>query len=161
MDHLWSPWRYRYITQAPVEGCVFCAKHRAADDREALILHRGRLAFVMLNLYPYTSGHLMVAPYEHVATLESCSEQAYTEMMLLGRRAESILRAEYKPDGLNIGFNIGASAGAGVAGHIHLHVVPRWTGDANFVSTIGETRVIPEDLADTYRRLKGHFELNV
>lgn len=161
MDHLWSPWRYRYITQAPAEGCVFCTKHRSADDQEVLILHRGRLAFVMLNLYPYTSGHLMVAPYEHVATLEGCSEQAYTEMMLLGRQAESILRAEYKPDGLNIGFNIGASAGAGVAGHIHLHVLPRWSGDANFVSTIGETRIIPEDLADTYRRLKGYFDLNV
>jgi ATP adenylyltransferase len=108
----------------------------------------------LLNLYPYASGHLMVAPYAHVSTLEDCPEEAYAEVMRLGRRAEAMLRRVYRCEGLNLGFNIGKCAGAGVAGHIHLHVVPRWTGDANFMAVTGETRVLPEELAETYRKLR-------
>ncbi len=112
---------------------------------------------VVLNLYPYTSGHLMIAPYEHQASLAAVSEAATTEMIELAKRAQLALEAEYHPDGFNIGMNLGRSAGAGVADHLHLHVVPRWTGDANFVSVVGETRVLPEDLATTYEKLKKHF----
>lgn len=118
-------------------------------------MHRARHNAVILNLYPYTSGHLMVVPYAHVSTLEDCPAEVLSELILLAQAAEARLRAEYRCEGLNIGFNIGASAGAGVAGHLHLHLVPRWPGDANFMTTIGETRVLPEDLSDTYRRLSG------
>src|SRR5579864_1378928 len=154
MDYLWSPWRYRYVTQAePSAGCIFCLKARENRDAENYIVYRGSLNFVLLNLYPYTNGHLMIAPYQHVATMEDTPEVTLAEMMRLARRAEANLRAAYRPDGLNIGMNIGASAGAGIAGHIHLHVLPRWTADANFMTTVGETRVLPEDLAVTYGKL--------
>ena len=155
MDHLWTPWRYQYLTQAgPPAGCIFCVKAAENKDAENFILHRGQLNFVLLNLFPYTSGHLMIAPYQHVATLEQSPDDVLVEMMRLAQRAEINLRAVYRPDGLNVGLNIGASAGAGVAGHIHMHVVPRWSGDANFMSTIGETRVMPEELGTTYQKLK-------
>jgi ATP adenylyltransferase len=154
MDHLWTPWRYQYITQAsPAAGCIFCVKAAENKDAENFILYRGELNFVLLNLFPYTAGHLMIAPYQHVATLEQSPQEVLLEMMRLAQRAETNLRAAYHPDGLNIGLNIGASAGAGVAGHIHMHVVPRWSGDANFMSTIGETRVVPEELTTTYQKL--------
>jgi len=154
VDRLWTPWRYRYITKAdPEAGCIFCVKAAEQRDAENYILYRGRLNFVLLNLFPYTNGHLMIAPYQHVATMQEADEQALAEMMQLTRRAEANLRAAYRPQGLNIGMNIGASAGAGVADHIHMHVVPRWTGDANFMSTIGETRVMPEELPVTYEKL--------
>jgi ATP adenylyltransferase len=154
MDHLWTPWRYRYIAQTePAPGCIFCIKAAENKDAENYVLYRGKLNYILLNLYPYTNGHLMLAPYEHRATMEETPEDTLAEMMRLVRRAEANLRAAYRPDGLNIGMNIGASAGAGVAGHIHMHVLPRWTGDANFMSTIGETRVIPEELPVTYEKL--------
>ena len=154
MDHLWTPWRYRYIAQAePSAGCLFCIKAAENKDAENYVLYRGKLNFVLLNLFPYTNGHLMIAPYEHVATLADTSQDALAEMMRLIRQAEINLRAVYRPDGFNLGMNIGASAGAGVAGHIHMHVLPRWTGDANFMSTIGETRVLPEELPLTYEKL--------
>lgn len=158
MDHLWSPWRYRYVSQAEAQsGCVFCAKAAAADDAGNYILYRGARCFVILNLYPYTSGHLMVVPYEHVATLEDVSDASYTEMMELTRVASRVLRECYRPGGLNIGMNLGECAGAGIAGHIHMHVLPRWPGDANFMTTIGETRVHPEDLGITWQRLSEAF----
>jgi len=154
MDHLWTPWRYRYISKAdPSDACIFCLKAAENKDAENYILHRGKLNFILLNLFPYTAGHLMIAPYQHVATLEESPGDTLSEMMRLTQRAEINLRAVYRPHGLNIGLNIGASAGAGVAGHIHMHVVPRWTGDANFMTTVGETRVVPEDLATTYEKL--------
>ena len=157
MEHIWSPWRYKYIASADkVEGCVFC-RARDGRDQDFLIVYRGRLNFIILNLYPYTSGHLMIVPYEHTASLTAVSQETTAEMMELAKRAQSSLEAEYHPDGFNIGMNLGRSAGAGVADHIHLHVVPRWTGDANFVSIVGETRVLPEDLATTYEKLKKHF----
>jgi ATP adenylyltransferase len=158
MDHLWSPWRYRYVTTSDAAtGCIFCDLPAANRDEENLIIHRGRLAFVLLNRFPYTNGHLMVAPYAHVARLEDASEEAAVEMMLLGRRAEAVLRSLYRPHGLNLGMNIGESAGAGVAGHIHLHVLPRWTGDTNFMTTVGETRVLPESLEVTWQRVRDAF----
>jgi ATP adenylyltransferase len=126
-------------------------------DDENYIAHRGQLNFVILNLFPYTSGHLMIVPYEHAPSLASVDEATTTEMMALAKRAQSALDAEYHPDGFNIGMNLGRSAGAGIADHLHLHIVPRWTGDANFVSIVGETRVLPEDLATTYEKLKRRF----
>jgi ATP adenylyltransferase len=158
MDRLWSPWRYQYISKANgEEECIFCAKPAENRDEQNYIVHRGERCFVLLNLYPYTSGHLMIAPYEHVATLEDASEDSMLEMMRLARAAERHLRRVYRPKGLNLGMNIGKCAGAGVAGHIHMHVLPRWTGDANFMSTVGETRVLPEDLAETHRKLSQAF----
>jgi len=154
MDHLWTPWRYQYLSQPGLpSGCIFCVMAAEDKDAENYILYRGGLNFVVLNRFPYTAGHVMIAPYQHVATLEQSPKDVLLEMMRLAQRAETNLRAVYGPDGLNIGLNIGASAGAGVAGHIHMHVVPRWSGDANFMTTIGETRVVPEDLKTTYQKL--------
>ena len=159
MDRLWSPWRYQYISTADHSpSCIFCDKSAARNDRENLIVLRAEYNFVLLNLYPYTSGHLMVAPYAHVPTLEAAEDLTMAEMVLLAKRAESRLRSVYKAPGFNIGMNIGECAGAGVAGHLHMHVLPRWTGDANFMSTIGETRVLPEDLQTTYEKLVKAFD---
>lgn len=154
MDYLWTPWRYKYISSAkPTDECIFCAKSRAMRDEENLIVHRAQYNFVILNAFPYTNGHLMVAPYVHVPSLVDAAEPVLDEMMRLSRDAERHLRAIYKPAGLNLGMNLGECAGAGVAGHIHMHVLPRWAGDANFMTTVGETRVLPEDLRTTYEKL--------
>jgi ATP adenylyltransferase len=158
MDYLWSPWRYRYVVQAsPGDECIFCSKPAAGDDAANLIVFRGERSFVLLNLFPYTTGHLMVAPYQHVATLEDAPEETAVEMMRLARRASAHLRAIYRSPGLNLGMNVGECAGAGVAGHIHLHVLPRWPGDTNFVTTVAETRVLPEDLSVTYGKVSRAF----
>ncbi len=155
MDRLWSPWRYRYVSGATSKGgCIFCDKPKAGDDESNLILHRAAHNFVLLNLYPYTNGHIMIAPYEHVATIEDAREETALEMMQLARKAAGLLRSAYRAPGMNLGMNIGECAGAGVAGHIHLHLLPRWPADANFMTTIGETRVMPEDLTDTYAKLR-------
>ena len=155
MDYLFTPWRYQYITNVDkTEGCPFCLKHKADDDRKNLIVHRGTHNFVILNLYPYTSGHVMVVPYEHLDSLTKLSADAASEMMHLSQRLEGILRKLYKPDGINLGMNIGRSAGAGVAGHIHMHVLPRWTGDSSFITTVSETRVLPEALETTWERMR-------
>jgi ATP adenylyltransferase len=159
MDHLWSPWRYQYVTKdtaAASGGCIFCDKP-AGDDAEGLIVCRGRWNYVLLNLYPYTNGHVMIAPYVHVDSLTALDEPAAAEMMQLAQRTESVLRATYRPGGINIGMNLGECAGAGVAGHIHLHLVPRWPGDANFMSVVGETRVHIEELAVTHEKLTRAF----
>jgi len=154
MDYVWSPWRYRYVSQAgPGEECIFC-QAAAGPDEEHYILHRGNRNFVILNRFPYTNGHLMIAPFEHVARLEEAAEATLAEMMSLARRAEKHLREIYRAQGLNVGMNLGHCAGAGVAGHIHMHVLPRWMGDANFMTVVGETRVLPEDLAVTYEKLR-------
>jgi ATP adenylyltransferase len=158
MDHLWSPWRYKYIASADkTDECVFCRINREQKDAENFVVHRARLNFIVLNLFPYTSGHLMIVPYEHRAMLVDFDTATTTEMLELAKRSQLALEAEYHPDGFNIGMNLGRSAGAGVADHLHLHVVPRWSGDANFVSIVGETRVMPEDLATTLARLSKHF----
>lgn len=159
MEHIWTPWRYRYIASAGrEEGCVFCRIEHEHRDAENYLVHRAKLNFVILNLFPYTSGHLMIVPYQHKASLASVDHATTTEMIELAKRAQTALEAEYHPDGLNIGMNLGRSAGAGVADHLHLHVVPRWSGDANFVSIVGETRVLPEELETTYQKLKKHFD---
>jgi len=154
MDHLWSPWRYRYVSTAgPSQACIFCAKSASSDDRANYVILRAQHNFVLLNLYPYTTGHLMIAPYEHVATLSEAHPETLVEMMRLTQRTEQALRQVYKPDGINIGMNLGESAGAGVVGHIHMHVLPRWVGDASFMTSVAETRVLPEVLETTYDRL--------
>ena len=154
MDHLWSPWRYRYVTSGvKPDGCIFCEMAVSADDAHSLLIHRARYNYLVLNRYPYSSGHLMVVPYAHVSTLEHTPPEALAELILLARRAEVNLRSAYRCAGLNLGFNIGESAGAGVAQHLHFHVVPRWPGDANFMTVVSETRVIPEDPAESCRKL--------
>jgi ATP adenylyltransferase len=157
LDYLWSPWRFPYLTGPKPEGCIFCLMAAAARDEEALIVFRGKHNFVVLNRFPYTSGHLMVVPYRHVPDLAGIDDDTADELMALTRAAERHLRRLYRPDGLNLGMNIGESAGAGIAGHIHMHVLPRWTGDANFMSTVAQTRVLPEELTVTWRRVKEAF----
>jgi ATP adenylyltransferase len=158
MDYLWTPWRYQYIikTGEPA-GCVFCQAGKATDDKAWLVVHRGAKNFVILNRFPYTSGHLMVVPYEHVATLGEAADETLLEMIRLAKDSERHLGTVYRPEGLNLGMNIGQSAGAGIAGHIHLHILPRWTGDTNFMTVVGETRVVPEDLDVTWSRLRAAF----
>jgi ATP adenylyltransferase len=164
MDRLWSPWRYDYIKSGSSEeagqaaACVFCTlQQNPADDEKNFIVHRAAHNFVVLNLYPYISGHLLIVPFAHLGELDAAPKATTDELMDLSKRCQTILREAYKPHGFNLGMNLGRSAGAGVAEHIHLHIMPRWTGDANFMSTIGETRVIPEDLSETYRKLHGKF----
>lgn len=159
MDHLWSPWRYRYLKTAPAEGCVFCSIAAAApeEDSETLVVYRGDSCFVVLNRYPYTSGHAMVIPYAHHSTLEAAPEETAVELMRLTRRLEAALRTLYRAEGVNIGMNIGKAAGAGVAGHIHMHALPRWVADSNFITVVGETRILPEELSITWKRLRDAF----
>ena len=158
MDQLWSPWRYQYVsTPASTSGCIFCVKGSEDRDKENYIVHRGEHSFVILNLYPYSTGHLMVAPYAHIPDLESAPEAALNEIMKLARLAQIHLRAIYHPHGFNLGMNLGESAGAGVPGHIHMHVLPRWAGDTNFMTTVAETRVLPESLDLTFEKLKKAF----
>ena len=158
MDFLFTPWRYAFVTSGDkAQGCVFCELSQAQDDVKNLIVHRDKHCFVILNAYPYTSGHVMVVPYQHVDQLQLLREPAAQEMMSLTRKLEGILRDLYRPEGLNLGMNLGKAAGAGIAGHIHMHVLPRWIADANFISVIGETRVLPEDLATTYKRIRAKF----
>ncbi len=156
MDYLWSPWRYQYIKQATRrDGCVFCRIAAADQDDENLVALRGSRNLIVLNRYPYTSGHAMVIPYEHHATLSEAPAETLEEMILMTQRLEAAVRAEYRAEGVNIGMNIGQAAGAGVAGHIHMHVLPRWVADSNFMTTVGETRVLPEDLEATLAKLRG------
>jgi ATP adenylyltransferase len=158
MDYLWTPWRYQYVTTAGGPGgCVFCSAWKANDDQATLIVHRAEYNFVILNRYPYTSGHIMIVPYVHVATLEELANEALVEMMVLARECERHLRAVYRPEGLNLGINIGKSAGAGIAEHLHMHALPRWTGDTNFMTAVGETRILPEELEVTWSRMRAAF----
>jgi ATP adenylyltransferase len=159
MDHLWAPWRMPYLRgDEPLsEDCLFCTKLQS-EDAEAHVVHRGRRCYVMLNRFPYNSGHLMIAPCAHVATLEGLDAETLAELMTLTQLSLRVLREAYNPQGFNVGLNIGAVAGAGVADHIHIHVVPRWGGDTNYLTTVGETRVIPEWLDQTYERLRPLFD---
>ncbi len=155
-ERLWAPWRLQYIKGEKSGECIFCTKP-ALDDESALIVRRGELCFVMLNAFPYTSGHVMVAPYEHTADLARLDEAVALELMALTQESLRAIGVAYRPDGFNVGANLGTAAGAGVADHLHFHVVPRWEGDTNFVAVIGEVRVLPESLEDTYRTLKEAF----
>jgi len=154
MKHMWSPWRMEYIQgDKKQSGCVFCNTFSQADGPDNQVVFRGKNAFVMLNRYPYTSGHLMVVPVEHVSVIKSLSKETRSEIMELTNQAMQILDIIYRPDGFNLGMNIGKAAGAGIAEHIHFHIVPRWDGDTNFMSSVGEVRVLPEGLIDTYQRI--------
>ena len=158
MTHLWTPWRSKYMTERKDKrSCIFCDAVESEEDERTLLVHRGEHTFVILNRYPYTSGHLMVAPYSHVSRLTHINEAAANEMMQFVRQAETVLQEIYRPQGLNLGMNLGEAAGAGIEQHIHMHVLPRWSGDANFMTSIGDTRIIPEALEDTYSKLRGAF----
>ena len=159
MKHLWSPWRMTYIegTNNKAEGCVFCNAQAMSDGVENLIAFRGEFSYVILNRFPYTSGHLMVIPFAHVSNLENLDPETRAEMMELTSQCTTVLRKTYRTESFNMGINIGEAAGAGVLGHVHIHIVPRWAGDTNFMSTTGETRVLPESLEDTYRRVREGF----
>jgi ATP adenylyltransferase len=160
-QRIWAPWRLAYVKDASKgsgEECIFCAKPAEDDDEANLIVHRGERCFVILNLFPYTNGHLMVAPYEHVATLPELDTETVTEMMTMAQQAMRILEEAYEPHGYNLGFNQGRVAGAGVEHHIHMHVVPRWGGDTNFMPVLADTRVMPQTLEQSYATLKGRFE---
>ena len=159
MDVLWSPWRYDYLTGSGADrkdGCVFCEILNNPDsDEENFILKRAGFNFVVLNVYPYASGHLLIVPYSHSAHLDITDKQTTDEMMDLAKSAQAALAEVYAPDGFNLGMNLGKSAGAGVAEHLHMHILPRWAGDVNFLTAIGQTRTIPESLETTYLKLKG------
>lgn len=156
MDYLWTPWRFRYMAEVAGKepGCIFCAALEKKNDGETFIVFRGRKNFIILNRYPYTSGHVMIVPFAHIADLAGCDAETLHELIELARRMEAALASVYKPDGCNLGMNLGRAAGAGVAGHVHLHVLPRWLGDTNFMTVTGETRVEPEDLRMTYDKLR-------
>jgi ATP adenylyltransferase len=154
MKYLWSPWRMKYVLQhSPAANCIFCSALQQEDGPENLVLHRGNLAFVMMNRYPYTGGHLMVIPFVHQPSFENLEAAINTESMQLIASSMQVIRRIYNPDGFNIGANIGSAAGAGVVEHVHFHIVPRWAGDTNFMTSVGDTRVMPEDLTDSYQRL--------
>lgn len=160
MKYIWSPWRMTYIEkQKDDEACVFCSAQAKPDGSENLIVFRGQRAFVILNRYPYTSGHLMVVPNVHKPSLEDLNAEDRAEMMELSTECIQVLRGVYHPEGFNVGINIGEPAGAGIADHVHLHVVPRWMGDTNFMSSLGQTRVLPELLEDTYGRVREGWDV--
>ena len=158
MNHIWSPWRMEYIeNHGKEEGCVFCRALAIPDSAENLVVHRGTHSFVILNRYPYTSGHVMIVPFRHEPNLEQLDSPSRSEMMELTSRATAVLRQVYQTRAFNIGMNIGEAAGAGVKEHVHVHVVPRWIGDTNFMSTLASVRVLPETLADTWQRIRTGF----
>lgn len=159
MEHLWAPWRMAYIdpSGAKEQGCIFCVKPQEDRDEENLILYRGERCFVLMNLFPYNNGHLMIAPYAHVPDIERLDAETLTEIMLTAQKSLAALRAALRPDGFNMGINQGTVAGAGIADHVHFHVVPRWNGDTNFMPVLADTKVMPDYLRNTYRQLKPHF----
>jgi ATP adenylyltransferase len=158
LDRLWAPWRIGYVLSEKSEDCIFCQKPCTGDDDAELILNRGRLAYVLMNAYPYNNGHLLVVPYEHVPDILSLGEEQLVDMMRLTRRAIEATRRAMRPDGFNVGFNVGRVAGAGIEEHLHLHIVPRWAGDTNFMPVLGDTRVVPQSLRECYQLLLSHFE---
>ncbi len=157
MKHIWAPWRIEYIRMEKSKGCILCEKPRENNDVLNYILYRGEKNFVILNSYPYNPGHLLVAPYRHVDNLEELADEELHEHFEIVRRGVKLLKQVFNPGGFNLGINIGAIAGAGIVGHFHTHIVPRWSGDANFMPVIAEARVLPEALAGTYEKLKSKF----
>ncbi len=158
MNHLWAPWRATYVTGiSDPNRCIFCEAASSSDDALNLVVYRGRLSFVILNRFPYTTGHLMIAPFAHVCRLQQTDEATAAEIMQLSRFAERVLEEVYHPGGLNLGMNLGEAAGAGIQQHIHMHLLPRWKGDANFMTSVADTRVVSEALEDTYAKVKRAF----
>jgi ATP adenylyltransferase len=158
VDRLWAPWRIGYVLSEKSDGCIFCEKPAAGDDAAELILNRGQLSYVLMNAYPYNNGHLLVVPYEHVSDMLSLSEEQLVDIMRLTRRTLGAIERAMRPDGFNVGFNVGRVAGAGIEEHVHMHIVPRWAGDTNFMPVLGDTRVVPQSLRECYELLLGHFE---
>lgn len=159
MDYLWTPWRFQYVSGAdqPNQECIFCHASKERHDRELLVLHCTENCLIILNRFPYTSGHLMLAPHRHFGLLEDATVTELHELIQWSAYCQRVLREIYQPEGFNIGMNLGRCAGAGVAEHIHMHLLPRWTGDSSFMTVVGETRVLPEDVAVTYEKLKKLF----
>lgn len=158
MKQLWAPWRMPYLKIGRSKGCIFCAKPRQKDDRSNLILFRGRRVFVMMNLYPYSNGHLLITPYRHAGSFERLDLPTLTDLMRAAQQSIKVLRKVFKPDAFNLGVNQGREAGAGIESHVHLHIVPRWNGDTNFMPVLSDTRVIPEHLESSYDKLLPLFE---
>jgi len=162
LKYIWSPWRMEYIQSEKNEsGCAFCYELDQNDGPANLIIYRGEYSFVILNRFPYTSGHLMVVPYQHEPSTEGLDPAARSEMMELANTCLVVLRSEYHPQGFNMGVNIGEAGGAGILNHVHFHIVPRWSGDTNFMSSLGQTRVLPESLEETYLRIKRGWEVAI
>ena len=157
MEHLWAPWRIEYIKKADEVGCIFCQKPAEESDASNYILYRGQKNFIIMNSYPYSPGHLMIAPYRHVANLDELTDEELCEHYELVRCSVTVLRKVFKPDGFNIGMNLGRVAGAGIDKHIHSHIVPRWAGDTNFMPVIANTNVVNEALSESYKKLAGKF----
>jgi len=157
MQQLFTPWRFAYISAGPDSGCFFCAAARCPEDPDGLVVHTTRHHLVMLNLHPYANGHLMVAPLAHLASPEQSAPEAQSDFWPLVLRCQRVLTEAYHPDGFNLGMNIGVAAGAGVPGHFHFHIVPRWAGDTNFMAVLAEVRLIPEDLRHSRERLRALF----
>ena len=157
MEQIWAPWRLEYIQMEKPEGCILCQKPRENNDAINYILYRGDKNFVIMNSYPYNPGHLMIAPYRHIASLEELTREELHEHFEIVTRSIKLLRQVFNPGGFNIGMNIGQIAGAGIYRHVHTHIVPRWQGDTNFMPVISDVRVVPEALAETYNKLKGKF----
>ncbi|MBN1466612.1 HIT domain-containing protein [candidate division KSB1 bacterium] len=158
MDTMWAPWRMEYILSPKPDGCIFCDKPRQRTDRDNLILARGRTCFVIMNFYPYNNGHLMIVPYRHISNLEQLTVEEQMEMMSLLIKSNEIIKIAMHPDGLNIGMNLGKVAGAGIDGHLHIHIVPRWNGDTNFMPVLGHTKVVSQALYETWDTLAEHFQ---
>ncbi|MBN1288593.1 MAG: HIT domain-containing protein [Actinobacteria bacterium] len=158
MEIIYTPWRYKYVSSFhDRDECVFCKKLDENKDRENLILHRGENCFMILNLFPYSTGHTMVAPYDHIGTIEKLDEKTLAEMMTLSQKCMGAIRDGFTPDGFNLGINIERVAGAGITGHVHLHIVPRWAGDTNFMPICADTKILPMSLDDVWSRMKSHL----
>jgi ATP adenylyltransferase len=154
---MWAPWRIEYILQPKEGGCLFCTKGKAKDDRKNYVLYRSKKSYCIMNLYPYNNGHLMVAPYRHVRNIDSLTDEEICDMLLVAKRVVRALKKGFKPEGFNIGINMGKTAGAGVVGHLHMHIVPRWQGDTNFMPILTDTKVVSAGLQETYKTLKRHI----
>ncbi len=157
MEHIWAPWRIEYIQMEKPQGCIFCDKSSQNDDALNYILYRGDKNFVIMNSYPYNPGHLMIAPYQHTGNLEELADEELHEHFKIISRSIQLLKKVFNPDGFNIGMNIGRIAGAGIADHFHTHIVPRWSGDTNFMPVVADTKVVSQAIGETYQKLKGKF----
>lgn len=160
-DTLYSPWRLQYVLSAKEDGCIFCLKPQADEDKKHLILYRSKTSFVIMNTYPYNNGHLLIVPNKHISRLNDLSEAEITDLFGTVQLCEKIVEKVYSPDGMNIGLNLGKAGGAGIEAHLHVHIVPRWNGDVNFMTSLGETRVIPESFDRAYQNLKRQFDIEL